>query len=292
MSKTTESVQMEKTNSVIFVTLIKAIPLLADENFSTWKSKILTVFEYLAVKDVFTKGEGKLSSELELVLRMLILAKLEERVYDRVVNPENEGDIMLIWKSVIVEFASNEAANQERVWNEFSNLPFDNSDVQGHIKFLDYPSPSAIPDDDLDFLDCESSSDTEDEVHLPRRSKTQKFISHQIAGVLNVTSDTLVKFQPQLRNLTVSLLYRFNRRHRQRTHINHLINDQPLDGFRSIIQYHHQNQSTLSCSPQDRQFSSPICSLFSISSLLISSFSRALSCLSESLCSLSGKSSF
>ncbi|KAI9611767.1 hypothetical protein KEM48_004431 [Puccinia striiformis f. sp. tritici PST-130] len=132
MSKTTESVQMEKTNSVIFVTLIKAIPY--------WPTRISPRGNRKFSPSLSISQSGCLHQRRrKIILRArtstphAILAKLEERVYDRVVNPENEGDIMLIWKSVIVEFASNEAANQERVWNEFSNLPFDNSDVQGSL---------------------------------------------------------------------------------------------------------------------------------------------------------------
>ncbi|POW01580.1 hypothetical protein PSTT_12373 [Puccinia striiformis] len=136
MSKTTDSSPMDRTNTVIFETLIKATPLLTDDNFSMWKSKVLAIFEYLSVKKVFTKGEGQLSTEIELVLRMLLLSKLDEKVHKRVINPVNEEDTLLIWKSIIDEFASNEAANQERIWNEFAHLPFDNSDVQGFITQL------------------------------------------------------------------------------------------------------------------------------------------------------------
>ncbi|KAI9611093.1 hypothetical protein H4Q26_008942 [Puccinia striiformis f. sp. tritici PST-130] len=136
MSKTTESSQMDRTNSVIFETLIKATLLLTDNNFSMWKSKILTIFEYLSVKkNVFTKGEGELSTEIELVLRMLLLAKLE-KVHDRVVNPSNEEDTLIIWQAIINEFASSEAANQERIWNEFSNMPFNDTEVLGFITRL------------------------------------------------------------------------------------------------------------------------------------------------------------
>ncbi|KNE94137.1 hypothetical protein PSTG_12567 [Puccinia striiformis f. sp. tritici PST-78] len=128
MSKTTESSQMDRTNSVIFETLIKATLLLTDNNFSMWKSKILTIFEYLS-------GEGELSTEIELVLRMLLLAKLE-KVHDRVVNPSNEEDTLIIWQAIINEFASSEAANQERIWNEFSNMPFNDTEVLGFITRL------------------------------------------------------------------------------------------------------------------------------------------------------------
>ncbi|KAI9616635.1 hypothetical protein H4Q26_011035, partial [Puccinia striiformis f. sp. tritici PST-130] len=56
------------TNSVIFETIIKATPLVTHDNFSAWKKKILTIFQYLSVKKVFVKGEGKLSEEAELVI--------------------------------------------------------------------------------------------------------------------------------------------------------------------------------------------------------------------------------
>ncbi|KNZ46670.1 hypothetical protein VP01_7079g2, partial [Puccinia sorghi] len=43
------------------------------------------------------------------------------------------NDVLLIWKSINEYFASQHAANRARVWNHFSYLVFDNSDVLGFI---------------------------------------------------------------------------------------------------------------------------------------------------------------
>ncbi|KAI7952861.1 hypothetical protein MJO29_008492 [Puccinia striiformis f. sp. tritici] len=67
---------------------------------------------------------------------MLLKSKLNNKVYERVVDHTNSDDTLVVWKAVIEEFASNEAANQERIWNEFSSMPFDNSDVPGFITRL------------------------------------------------------------------------------------------------------------------------------------------------------------
>ncbi|POW03243.1 hypothetical protein PSHT_11792 [Puccinia striiformis] len=67
---------------------------------------------------------------------MLLKSKLNNKVYKRVVDHTNSDDTLVVWKAVIEEFASNEAANQERIWNEFSSMPFDNSDVPGFITRL------------------------------------------------------------------------------------------------------------------------------------------------------------
>ncbi|POW03242.1 hypothetical protein PSHT_11791 [Puccinia striiformis] len=61
--KTTERSQMDRAQSIIFETLVKATPLLCDNNFSMWKSKILSIVEFLGVKEVFVDGNGTLSSD-------------------------------------------------------------------------------------------------------------------------------------------------------------------------------------------------------------------------------------
>ncbi|KNE87203.1 hypothetical protein PSTG_19416, partial [Puccinia striiformis f. sp. tritici PST-78] len=102
-------------------------------NFSTWKSQILTIFEILDIKDVFTKGEGELSKKTELLIRGMIMTKLDTKTISAVINYSNTDNVLKIWASIIHEFASTDEANKRRIWSELSHLPFNESDFPGFI---------------------------------------------------------------------------------------------------------------------------------------------------------------
>ncbi|KNZ50553.1 hypothetical protein VP01_4358g2, partial [Puccinia sorghi] len=79
MSKTTDTDLMEKLNSVLYKTAIESIPLLTQENFSMWRSRVVNLLDLLKIK------------------KRSILRK------------------------------------NSQVWNHFSMLNYDNSDVNGLI---------------------------------------------------------------------------------------------------------------------------------------------------------------
>ncbi|KAI7958482.1 hypothetical protein MJO29_006699 [Puccinia striiformis f. sp. tritici] len=128
-----ESPQMDSLTSSIVQSCIKALPLLTIDNFSAWKSQILTIFEMLEVKDVFTLGKGVLSKKTELLIRGMILTKLDRLTISSVVNHSNNDDVLKIWASIIHEFASTDAANKQRIWASFSYMQFNDSDIPGFI---------------------------------------------------------------------------------------------------------------------------------------------------------------
>ncbi|KAI7934294.1 hypothetical protein MJO28_017195 [Puccinia striiformis f. sp. tritici] len=131
--QTTEQPKMDRTYSVIFESAIKATPLLGCSNFSVWKTQILSVFEILGIKEVFIDGSAALSKESDLLVRTLIKNKLEPEVISRVINHMNTDSALLIWKSIINNFASTQAANKEPIWSIFSNITYGKSNIDGFI---------------------------------------------------------------------------------------------------------------------------------------------------------------
>ncbi|KAA1106449.1 hypothetical protein PGT21_050161 [Puccinia graminis f. sp. tritici] len=134
-TKTTEasSNSMEKINAMILKTAIEAIPLLTQDNFSMWKTRVINYLEIQKLKDAVVEGKGKLSNDEELQVRTVITSKLDPSVHSNVINHENESSAVEIWNAIINHFASTQAANRARVWNHFSHLPFDNSDINGFM---------------------------------------------------------------------------------------------------------------------------------------------------------------
>ncbi|KNZ50955.1 hypothetical protein VP01_4157g2 [Puccinia sorghi] len=58
---------------------------------------------------------------------------MDATVHANVITHTNKNDVLLIWKLINEYFASQNAANRARVWNNFSYLVFDNSEVLGFI---------------------------------------------------------------------------------------------------------------------------------------------------------------
>ncbi|KNE88403.1 hypothetical protein PSTG_18197, partial [Puccinia striiformis f. sp. tritici PST-78] len=124
---------MESLSNSIITSCIKALPLLTDNTFSEWKSQILIIFEMLDIKDVFTLGIGELSKKTELMVRGMIMIKLDSKTIASVINQNNATDVLKIWTSIINEFASNDEANRRRIWSELSYLTLSETDIPGFI---------------------------------------------------------------------------------------------------------------------------------------------------------------
>lgn len=124
---------IEKRKVIALETAIKAIPILTQDNFTAWKQRVLNFLENLKAKDVFVKGEGKLSTDDELFIRTIITARLDASVQANVINNQNATNVLLIWEAIINYFASEESANRARIWDEFTYYNFDESDITGFI---------------------------------------------------------------------------------------------------------------------------------------------------------------
>jgi hypothetical protein len=83
---------MDAINSTILKTTIEAIPVLTEENFSTWKTRITALFKLGGLKDQIINGEPDLEEVDNTILCAIILAKLSTTTHKNVVNSTNEED--------------------------------------------------------------------------------------------------------------------------------------------------------------------------------------------------------
>ncbi|KNZ64129.1 hypothetical protein VP01_1063g2 [Puccinia sorghi] len=131
MSKSTED-PMEKMNSMLYKTAIKSIPLLTQENYSMWHSRVINLLDLPKIKDAVVNQKTTLSSSEELILQTVLAAKLVATIHSNFVNHSNRENGIKIWNT-INDFASTQSANQARVWNNLSLLSYNDTDVDGFI---------------------------------------------------------------------------------------------------------------------------------------------------------------
>ncbi|KNZ47585.1 hypothetical protein VP01_62g20 [Puccinia sorghi] len=124
---------MDKLNTVLYKTAIESIPLLTQENYSMWRSRVVNLLDLLKIKDAVLNGKRALSSSEELILRTVLAAKLDANIHSNVVDHSNKENGIEIWKKISEYFASTQSANRARVWNNFSLLNYDDNDVNGFI---------------------------------------------------------------------------------------------------------------------------------------------------------------
>jgi hypothetical protein len=124
---------MDAINPTILKMTIEAIPVLTEENFSTWKTRIIALFKLGGLKEQIINGEPALDNNDNTILCAIIMAKLSTTTHKNVVNSSNKEDALLLWKSILKRFISNEPSNCAQVYNFFASITFDPSDIEKFI---------------------------------------------------------------------------------------------------------------------------------------------------------------
>ncbi|KNZ52018.1 hypothetical protein VP01_372g6 [Puccinia sorghi] len=125
--------KMDNVNSTILKTTIEAIPILTEENFSSWRSRITALFKLGGLKDNMLNGEPALEEDDNTILCAIILSKLSTNTQNNVVSSENEDNAQLLWKAILKRFISSEPSNRARVYNQFSHISFDISNIEKFV---------------------------------------------------------------------------------------------------------------------------------------------------------------
>lgn len=137
-----------------------SIPVLTEENFSTW---LMSIEAYFTMKDLdgILDGSERSPADPNLlasynkrckqIAGMLIL-KLSDRNRELLVNNENKKDPALLWSSINNHYASTEARNQARVFTKLFSLKCSDDDLGSFIssakKILNELSAIGVKTDD------------------------------------------------------------------------------------------------------------------------------------------------
>lgn len=124
---------MDEVNPTILKTTIEAIPMLSEENFSSWRTQITALFKFGGVKDQMINGEPALEESDNTILCAIIIAKLSSTTHNNIVNSTNEDDTQELWKGITKRFISSKPLNRARVYNLFANISFDASNIEKFI---------------------------------------------------------------------------------------------------------------------------------------------------------------
>ncbi|KNZ59319.1 hypothetical protein VP01_175g5 [Puccinia sorghi] len=103
---------MEKINATILKTTIEAIPVLTEENYSSWRTRILALFKLGSVKHQRLNGKPALEESDNTILCAIIIAKLSATTHNNVVNSTNEDESIKLWKVISKRFISSESSNR------------------------------------------------------------------------------------------------------------------------------------------------------------------------------------
>ncbi|KAA1069781.1 hypothetical protein PGT21_033225 [Puccinia graminis f. sp. tritici] len=102
---------MDAVNPTILKMTNEAIPILNEENFSSWRTCISALFKLGGVKDQMIKGEPALKDNDNTMLCAIIIAKVSPSTHSNVVNATNKVDAQLLWKAILKRFISSKPSN-------------------------------------------------------------------------------------------------------------------------------------------------------------------------------------
>ncbi|KNZ61112.1 hypothetical protein VP01_14506g1 [Puccinia sorghi] len=80
---------MQEINPTILKTTIEAIPVLKEENLSSWRTRITALFKLGGVKDNMINGEPALDDTDNTILCVIILVKLSATTHSIMVKVES-----------------------------------------------------------------------------------------------------------------------------------------------------------------------------------------------------------
>jgi hypothetical protein len=124
---------MDAFNPTILKMTIEAIPILNEENFSSWRTRISALFKLGGLKEQMTEGEPALADNDNTMLCAIIIAKISPATHCNVVDATNEVDAQLLWKAILNRFISSVPSNRACVYNAFANISFDISNIEKFI---------------------------------------------------------------------------------------------------------------------------------------------------------------
>lgn len=123
---------MDSINPTILKTTIEAIPLLAEDNFTIWRTRMQSLLNLAKLKDAMTLPDD-LEPEDNSILTSIIISKLSPGVHSNIITADNEEDAKAIWSDLLKNFVSSKPANRAWVYKNFATISFDEANIQHFI---------------------------------------------------------------------------------------------------------------------------------------------------------------
>lgn len=124
---------MDDINPTILKTTLEAIPVLTEENFTIWKTRINSLLNLALLKDTIGSNTEELTATDNSILTSILISKLSPSVHTTVITVQNEESAKEIWRAIHKHFVSSQPLNQAQIYSQFSSITFDENNIQGFI---------------------------------------------------------------------------------------------------------------------------------------------------------------
>ncbi|KNZ44893.1 hypothetical protein VP01_8725g2 [Puccinia sorghi] len=121
---------MDSINPTVMKATIESIPILTEENFSSWKIQITSLFKLGKVKDKMYNGSPQLDEEDNTLLTAIILSKISPGTHANIINSTNSEDAQQLWKALTNCFAFSKLSNRARVYNQFLSITYESKNIE------------------------------------------------------------------------------------------------------------------------------------------------------------------
>jgi hypothetical protein len=114
-------------------TAMETIPQLTEENYSIWKDKMTALLKLRGVLAALNNSEVPLGESDNVELTLLIISKMDSVKHNKVVTADNRDLAQKLWSSIKEQFASSQASNQARIFNNFLYVKFREDSVEAFV---------------------------------------------------------------------------------------------------------------------------------------------------------------
>lgn len=124
---------MDEINPTILKTTLEAIPVLTEDNFTIWKTRINSLLNLAKLKEIIGSSTEELEDTDNTILTSILISKLSPSIHTTIVSAGNEESAKEIWRAIHKHFVSSQPSNRAQVYSQFASIVFDESNIQGFI---------------------------------------------------------------------------------------------------------------------------------------------------------------
>ncbi|KNZ51984.1 hypothetical protein VP01_3740g2 [Puccinia sorghi] len=114
-------------------TALETIPQLTEENYSIWKDKMTALLKLRGVLAALNNANVPLGASDDAELTLLIISKMDSVTHNNVVTADNRESAQKLWLSIKERFASSQASNRARIFNDFLYVKFQEEAVEAFV---------------------------------------------------------------------------------------------------------------------------------------------------------------
>ncbi|KNZ60492.1 hypothetical protein VP01_1546g3 [Puccinia sorghi] len=114
-------------------TALETIPQLTEENYSIWKDKMTALLKLRGVLAALNNVAVPLAASDNAELTLLIISKMDSVTHNNVVTADNWESAQKLWLAIKERFASSQASNRARIFNDFLYIKFQEDSVETFV---------------------------------------------------------------------------------------------------------------------------------------------------------------